>query len=166
LGHIGFDEENCGTRRNLSPSSDTHPFLQAETATTTKPPYIGVNKPYTPPTTGKVISPIHLIFIFSIVVLILFGTCTWLAKANDKKFQHTVYRFSTLRRNRRSGNQEPRSSNNQTPTIEEDTASRRPSAPPVSATNTLAPNISIREDVEEPPPYEHLFPSAPPQTTP
>lgn len=108
LGHIGYDEEGCGPfqervdHTQFPPLGPPIPEQESAPTTTERTAYIGVNKPYTPPTVGKVISPIHLIFIFSIVVLILFAGCTWLAKANEKKFQHTMYRFSTMRRQRRS----------------------------------------------------------------
>jgi hypothetical protein len=109
LGHIGYDEENCrpysaGLPFAIPPRDVPKPQTtpRPPLATSSQRPYIGVNTPYSPPTVGRFVSPIHLILTFSAIVLIIFGTCTWLAKANEKKFQHTMYRFSTMRRNRRN----------------------------------------------------------------
>ncbi|XP_021955286.1 uncharacterized protein LOC110851711 isoform X2 [Folsomia candida] len=169
LGHVGYDEEGCSYTPAFGPTMGPPPPTPPP-PTSTRTPYIGVNKPYTPPTSGKVISPIHLIFIFSVVVLVIFAGCTWLAKANEKKFQHTMYRFSTMRRQRRSQQTNPSSRGTrgtEPPTSPPDdataTINRRPSAPPDSAVNTLRVDVEIPG--EEPPPYDHLFPSAPPNST-
>lgn len=102
FGHVGFDEQNCKTLKSAGPSD---PVIKPQPVppTSTVVPHIGVNTPYVPPS-KKTLSPLYLILIFSGVVLLVFGACTWLAKANEKKFQHTVYRFSTMRRNRRNSN--------------------------------------------------------------
>lgn len=101
FGHLGFDEQNC--KNVKSGPSDPAIKVVPLPPTSTEVPLIGVNTPYMPPA-KKTLSPLYLILIFSGVVLVVFGACTWLAKANEKKFQHTVYRFSTMRRNRRNAN--------------------------------------------------------------
>jgi len=178
LGHIGYDEENC-KKRALS-TEEIYETFQTERTTTTDRPYIGINTQYFPPAKkGPLLSPLYIILIFLGVTVSIFGACMFLAKANEKKFNHTMHRFSTMtmRRSRRNQPSSPHSEHN--------TATNRrvfvlgifkeylclilviigeffkydvflffrtPSAPPPSAS----------EDEIQPPSYHHLFPSAPP----
>lgn len=124
FGHVGFDEQNCKTIKSGGPT-DPPLHLNPVPPTSTVVPHIGVNTPYVPPS-ARTLSPLYLILIFSGVVLVVFGACTWLAKANEKKFQHTVYRFSTLRRrrNNNAANNAGGRSDQSTPENNETTLSR------------------------------------------
>ncbi|CAL8074225.1 unnamed protein product [Orchesella dallaii] len=161
FGHMGYDEQNCKASKSTGlqdPAIRPQPIPDTSTVV----PHIGVNTPYLPPA-KKTLSPLYIILIFSAVVLLVFGACTWLAKANEKKFQHTVYRFSTMRRNRRansnggSGNARGEQT---TPENNETSLSRVPTAPPTVASNPAG--TGTNPPTEGPPPYDDLFPSAPP----